>query len=194
MWTTHVHDSVRPGGVRVALRNGTDFAVYAEVMEAWRADEQFRSWFSAVLAGIPFRAFRWETPPVSTRTATQPFEFVALDSPGLLSPPDPEAFEEHFRDRPEPVVTFPNLGGDAIMVVPCPVGPTSAYAHLAAFVRGAPDTQRSALWRAVGDAMVARLGAKPVWLSTAGGGVSWLHVRLDDQPKYYGFEPYRHAK
>jgi hypothetical protein len=42
--------------------------------------------------------------------------------------------------------------------------------------------------------MVARLGAKPVWLSTAGGGVSWLHVRLDDQPKYYGFEPYRHAK
>ncbi|MGI9175867.1 MAG: DUF6940 family protein [Rhodothermales bacterium] len=24
-----------------------------------------------------------------------------------------------------------------------------------------------------------------MWLSTAGGGVSWLHVRLDSRPKYY---------
>ncbi|MFL6237620.1 MAG: DUF6940 family protein [Thermoanaerobaculia bacterium] len=29
--------------------------------------------------------------------------------------------------------------------------------------------------------------------STYGGGagVSWLHVRLDDRPKYYGYGPYR---
>ncbi len=33
----------------------------------------------------------------------------------------------------------------------------------------------------------------PVWLSTAGAGVSWLHVRLDDRPKYYGHGPYRTA-
>jgi hypothetical protein len=34
---------------------------------------------------------------------------------------------------------------------------------------------------------------KPVWLSTAGAGVSWLHVRLDDRPKYYGYRPYQEA-
>lgn len=39
--------------------------------------------------------------------------------------------------------------------------------------------------------MVARLGVRPVWLSTAGMGVSWLHVRLDARPKYYGFAAYR---
>lgn len=39
--------------------------------------------------------------------------------------------------------------------------------------------------------MHARLGAKPVWLSTAGAGVPWLHVRLDDHPKYYGYALYR---
>ena len=33
-------------------------------------------------------------------------------------------------------------------------------------------------------------GAMPTWLSTAGMGVSWLHVRLDSQPKYYGFAAY----
>jgi len=43
----------------------------------------------------------------------------------------------------------------------------------------------------VAEAMTRRIGVKPVWLSTAGAGVSWLHVRLDDRPKYYGFGPYR---
>ena len=45
----------------------------------------------------------------------------------------------------------------------------------------------------VGGAVQRRLGTKPVWLSTAGAGVSWLHVRLDDRPKYYGYAPYRQA-
>jgi hypothetical protein len=86
---------------------------------------------------------------------------------------------------------FPNLGRDAIMVVPCPLAASSAYGHLAAFVREAPDSQWHALWRSVGEAMARRVGARPMWLSTAGGGMSWLHVRLDDRPKYYGYEPYR---
>ena len=50
--------------------------------------------------------------------------------------------------------------------------------------------QQHALWQSVGEAMARRVGAKPVWLSTAGAGVSWLHVRLDDRPKYYGYVPY----
>jgi hypothetical protein len=84
-----------------------------------------------------------------------------------------------------------NLGGDAILIVPCPVAEPSAYGHLAAFVRLAPERQRQALWQSVGEAMARRVGARPVWLSTAGAGVSWLHVRLDDRPKYYGYGPYR---
>jgi hypothetical protein len=106
--------------------------------------------------------------------------------------PDPEAFAEHFRGASEAsVLAFPNLSGDALMVVPCPLAADSAYGHLAAFVREAPEAQRDALWLAVGEAMSRRMSAKPVWLSTAGAGVSWLHVRLDDRPKYYGHEPYR---
>jgi hypothetical protein len=51
--------------------------------------------------------------------------------------------------------------------------------------------QQRALWQSVGEAMSRRIGARPVWLSTAGAGVAWLHVRLDDRPKYYGYAPYR---
>ena len=67
----------------------------------------------------------------------------------------------------------------------------SVFAHLAAFVRGAPAQQRHVLWQRVADAMMRRLSGQPVWLSTAGAGVSWLHVRLDDRPKYYSFSEYR---
>ena len=165
---------------------------YAEVLNLWRDDATFRSMFIASLADAPFSAFRWETPPITASTADRPFEFVLLDSPGLARTPDPGAFSEHFgRAAKRGVVEFSNLGNDAIMVVPCPNALPSAYGHLAEFVRQAPELQRHALWQLVGAAMKRRLGTKPVWLSTAGGGVSWLHVRLDDRPKYYGYEPYR---
>ncbi len=194
MWTAKIDDTERAGTIRARLLHGSVAASYAQVVDAWRRDAEFCPWFNGVLAAAPFAAFRWETRPVSSATANDPFEFVLLDSPSLAREPDPEAFDEHFRAQPGPdVLAFPNLGGDAIMVVPRPVGPVSAYGHLAAFVRGAPETRRAALWRAVGDAMAGRLGQKVVWLSTAGAGVSWLHVRLDDRPKYYGHAPYRVA-
>ena len=88
-------------------------------------------------------------------------------------------------------MSFANLGRDAFLVVPCPTGRLSAYGHLAAFLRGAQEEQKHALWALVGKLMEQRGGSKSVWLSTAGAGVSWLHVRLDDRPKYYGYGPYR---
>jgi hypothetical protein len=136
---------------------------------------------------------RWETPGITAADMQQPFEFVLLDSPELLCRPNPGAFAEHFGSAKSKIAVFPNLGGDAVMVVPCPLDDLTDYGHLAAFVRQAPEEQLHALWQAVGEAMVKRIGAKRVWLSTAGAGVPWLHVRLDDRPKYYGFARYRHG-
>lgn len=31
----------------------------------------------------------------------------------------------------------------------------------------------------------------PIWLSTSGLGVYWLHMRLDRRPKYYTYEPFK---
>jgi hypothetical protein len=166
---------------------------FSEVLRCWQDDSAFREFFIGLLADCPFSAFRWETPPVTLATQDQAFEFVLLDSPELLTEPDVEAFAEHFGDTAgsDDVVSFPNLNRDAILVVPCPIGPRSAYGHVAAFVREAPDDQKHALWRLVGEAMQRRLGPATIWLSTAGAGVPWLHVRLDQRPKYYGHAPYR---
>jgi hypothetical protein len=169
---------------------------YSDVLRYWQDDEAFRSFFLSLLSDATFSAFRWETPPITVTTADREFEFVLLDAPGLDRAPDIQAFAEQFRlaTGEQRVVAFPNLGNDAILVVPCPSTPAAAYGHLAAFVRNAPATQKHELWRVVGATMQVRIGPKPIWLSTAGMGVSWLHVRLDSRPKYYGFTEYRRGE
>jgi hypothetical protein len=192
MWTSRSEALNEARGLRFFVDLDTNPATFVDVLLGWQDDAMFRSIFNALLANVPFSSFRWETPSVTRAMLTRPFEFVLLDSPGLARRPDPDAFAEHFSGSSKTdVIAFPNLGGDAILIVPCLMTVPSAYGHLAVFVREAPEPQRHALWRLVGEVMAQRVGAKPVWLSTAGAGVSWLHVRLDDRPKYYGFEPYR---
>jgi hypothetical protein len=160
----------------------------------WQRDLAFRAHFISILANAPFAAYKWETPPITTATADRDFEFVLLNSPALAQKPDVTAFSEQFRAAGgKSTVTFANLGKDATLVVPCPAGPADSYVHLGAFVRTAPSEQVHELWQAVGAAVESQISAKPIWLSTAGMGVSWLHVRLDTRPKYYGYEPYRDA-
>jgi hypothetical protein len=188
-------DSTDGGQTRYALLLRGRRATYGEVVAAWRRDESFRALFTGLLRDSRYRACYFETPAVCSSSVDRPFEFVLIGSDLLAGvDPEPEAFSEHFSDAlEEPVVTFPNLGGDAILVAPCPVGPPQSYPHLAAFVRDAPVYQQHALWRRVGEAVDAWIGETPdpVWVSTAGQGVFWLHVRLDSRPKYYNHAPYR---
>ena len=167
---------------------------YSDVVRAWQDDEKFRGFFLSLLADAPFQAFYWETPPVSAATFDQEFEFVLVDSSQLRDVrADPLTFASYFEssDVDDDIVTFWNLGKDALLVVPCPVGKDSAYAHLAEFTRNAPMVQQHAFWKHVGKAVRERLSERLLWLSTAGTGIFWLHVRLDSRPKYYTYDPYR---
>jgi hypothetical protein len=191
MWATRVDVLSDRRVRRVALLRDGGAASYAEVVEQWRTSPPFRVFFAALLAEPPYEAYFWETPPVTRATAARAFEFVLVDSQGLAAPvPEPSAFASHFTPS-QAVATFANLGGDALLVAPAPQGPSTAYAHLAAFARHAPTSQQHALWQAVGAAVTRRLSPAPLWLSTSGLGVAWLHVRLDEQPKYYTYAPYR---
>lgn len=177
-----------PGGVRLALGDLS----FSEVFDRWSLDPAFAAEFTQVLAGVPFGAFRFELPPLTADTLDRPFEWGCLDAPGLVRRADAVAFAGHFARSPvAAVVEFPNLSGDAVLVVPAPRGDPDAYTHLGAFVRKAPEGQAIEVWRAVASAMRRRLNSRPVWLNTAGAGVPWLHVRLDDAPKYYRHAAYR---
>jgi hypothetical protein len=191
MWTAQAETLLDGRGLRFTIELDSSPAIFASVISGWQDDEGFRSLFNALLVNAPFAAFRWETPPVTNATMSWPFECVLLDNPSLARASSPKAFAEHFGMAEKSVVTFPNLGGDALLIVPCPLAEWSAYGHLGAFVRQAPDEQRHALWQAVGAAMAQKVGVRPIWLSTAGEGVPWLHIRLDSRPKYYAYRPYR---
>lgn len=180
--------------IKFAIDFGSSPVSYADVLARWQDDSEFRRFFTGLLVDSPFSAYRWETPPITNTTANRPFEFVLLDSPYLAGRPDPAAFADYFAAAVAgEIVEFSNLGKDAIMIAPCPQYPKSDYGHLAVFLRNSSEAQQHSLWASVGGAMQRRLSSRPVWLSTAGGGVAWLHVRLDDRPKYYGYAPYRIA-
>ena len=195
MWEAKV-DTLSQECVRVRTLVGGRPLSYAETVELWTGDASFRAWFSHLLINASFEAYCWETPPVVRSNIDREFEFVLVDVPALCHfRANPRPFAEQFArcDPGSSVAAFSNLGGDAFLVAPVPMGATSAYSHLASFLRVAPREQSHALWQAVGAAVKEHVGDDPLWVSTAGLGVSWLHIRLDSHPKYYRFDPYRSA-
>lgn len=158
---------------------------WGQVAEDWQAAGG--ATLGAVIAGCPWPAVFWECPPTTAASREERFECVLAEAPGLAGVrADPRPFRGQL---PEPVNTFWNLGHDAALVAPAPPGD---WPHLAAFCRSAPVDLQQALWAHAGTALLAWWASTPdpVWLSTSGLGVAWLHLRLDQRPKYYTHERY----
>lgn len=164
---------------------------YQQVLDYWQNSAAFRTFFNGVLAGLEFEAYYWEVPPITETGLDQPFECVVVESEPLKRIiPDEGAFQDYFQGS-ESVVSFWNLGKDAKLVVPCPEASTAHYPHLAQFVRSDLASQQDQFWQRVGVEYAQAIGEAPRWLSTAGLGVSWLHLRIDSRPKYYRYGPYK---
>ncbi|KAI9026691.1 hypothetical protein DFJ74DRAFT_661650 [Hyaloraphidium curvatum] len=135
-----------------------------------------------------------ECRPTSRRNrGTDPFEFRvvrALDLSSAARRPDPSDFAEHIEGTREKFVPFANLGRDALLIAPSPpADPAARYGTLAGFLRTSPKEDALEIWKAVGSA-IEDCSADPLWVSTSGAGVPWLHVRLDSRPKYYKTREY----
>jgi hypothetical protein len=184
MWCLETQ-SLAPGIIGAAVRTDTARMTFSQVISLWRDDETFVGEWVAQLAAIPFDAYCLETPPLTRSTLARSFECVFVESPALARlEADSRPFQEHFR-KSGGSVAFPSLGKDALLVVPCPLSDSTYYTHLARFLRSAAKEEAYQLWRAVAQALEDRIADSHLWLSTAGLGVSWLHVRLDTRPKYY---------
>jgi len=179
---------------KLAIFAGNRALSFATVLDGWRTDARFRACFNQWVADAPFTACFWETPSVTRHSLDQVFECVLVDSPALAGvDADRSAFASYFDATSDTVTSFTNLGGDALLVAPCPQAAEQVYPHLAAFARNGPAAQQQALWQRVGECVAGRLSDRPLWVSTSGLGVYWLHVRLDSHPKYYTWRPYTQA-
>ena len=136
-----------PSGRKYRLYDGDAPLPFERFFQWLASDEAFADWFCCTLAEFESAAFYWELPPLTAATLDRDTEFVLIEAPMLARfPPEWAPFADHFRRAPgEDVIVFPNLGGDAILVVPCPQGPDENYPHLAAFLRGADKQQARAL-------------------------------------------------
>lgn len=183
-------------GQRCRIKHGQQCLSFREFFKLLETDGAFADWYIRELASCKFPAFYLEHPPLSSATFDQEAEFVLIDARLLAQvSAEPTPFESQFdRQQDKDIVAFPNLGGDALLIVPRPIGPLEAYPHLATFVRRAPRDQVRRLWQRTARAVRELLGPGPRWLSTAGLGVSWLHMRLDTRPKYYTHAPYRSVR
>lgn len=165
---------------------------YSDVIEGWRGDSEFIHYFSSLLKTSPYDAYFWETPPVCVNNLHRDFEYVEINSAVLNNAStDRTTFNEYFLQSYDGVAVFDNLGADAHLVVPCPENAQDDFPHLAAFMRNASDRQIELFWNSVARQVGEYLSESDMWVSTAGSGVAWLHLRLDSFPKYYAYHPYK---
>lgn len=190
MWTVKTSQREHTQALQMHCYKGSRALRFSDFIQALASEAGFRNKFMSALRALPFTAFRWETPPLIAERDDRLFECIVHDSPDLDRPANPSDFSAYFTSNAD-AVSFLNLGADALLVAPCPHSSSTNYAHLAAFQRSAPLQQQHGFWMAVAEAVLDRIGSKPLWLNTAGGGVDWLHMRLDDSPKYYRYSPWR---
>ena len=161
-----------------------------KVLDSWCQRDSRALSFINLLQQAPFAAYRWETPGIIKDRLSTAFEFVLVDAPEINVPANSAAFRDHFSPSKQ-TVTFRNLGRDALLVVPCPDSRETQFGHLSQFMQTANTGQILDLWCTVAEKMLQQVSSTPIWLSTAGGGVPWLHVRFDSKPKYYHHQPYK---
>lgn len=175
-------------GIKVIPHKEGKRITWREALYLFQHDESFVDEITRQIGFIDYSGVFWETPRVDL---DENFEFVVIDAPELSrTRADSTPFEDHMTGNGN-VASFPNIRGDAYLVVPLPRGNKDLYAHLTPFVRGAPREQILELFKVIGREASLRAESQNLWISTSGLGVSWLHVRLDSSPKYYSYRPYK---
>jgi hypothetical protein len=187
-------DEVR-NGVRYRILHEGEPLAFRKLFDLFATDSDFAGWYSRLLATADPEAYFWEHPALSSEAMDQATEFVLIDAPSLAArQADVETFRSHFANAGDnDIAVFDNIGGDALLLAPRPAAPIKSYAHLASFVRQGPDEQIRNLWKETARQMSRLVGREPLWLSTSGLGVAWLHVRFDRDPKYYQHTAYKSA-
>lgn len=129
------------------------------------------------------KPFIWRTSPYYTNSL---YSGEIIYEPKLDVEPNYKPFSSKFKKKYKYVVSFPNLSGDTILVVPIPKR-NKNFSSLYIFNKNASNTQKKIFWKKVAEiAIKEQKKHGKVWISTHGLGVAWLHVRISTSPKYYG--------
>lgn len=180
-------------GARCRFTRSGSALSFAEVIECWQSPKDVETYLNGIKK-LGFNQFYWEHPSLTTKTLDAPYECMVIGTTHFnRREVDTTSFSGHLH-KPEPVVVFDNLGRNARLVVPTLKSDPEHYKHMGAFTSFAPKDQVHCVFNSLGKSVLEEVNkGKPIWLSTAGLGVIWLHIRLDTVPKYYKTKTYKNA-
>jgi hypothetical protein len=94
----------------------------------------------------------------------------------LPKTPDEKPYRKYILEAGKKLSTdFKNLSGDTVLVIP-----VKPYSNIYQFAKNGSEREWLALFR-----RVVKNFKKGQYISTHGHGVSWLHIRIEDYPKYF---------
>lgn len=184
--------AINDEGARLRFEYDGKALSFREILDLWENSENAIQAYVSGIRNLGFTQFFWEHPAINSKTLDHTYEFMILKTEAFSSREiDKEAFGSKLSSEKQ-VEVFPNLGRNAMLVVPTIHSDEEHYKHLSIFMERAPTKQITELFEAIGKAMKTELKeGRPIWLSTAGLGVIWLHIRLDTTPKYYKTKTYK---
>lgn len=151
----------------------------------------------SILKSYP-RSFFWELPPVKPSLLDSSlFEMVLINNDSNNDEADNFPFYKQIISSKDTVNMFRNLSGDALLFIPAGKfvrEKSTNYANIYTFLKTAENKEAidffSKLFLNLRE-FFEKTSDKYTWISTSGLGVNWLHVRIEHDPKYYKYKPYK---
>jgi len=189
-------------------KNGKQLT-FQEVFDNWSDSHDFRTLFTEIIKNAHdehnFPGVFFESPPVQIKDVDSNYEFVLVKTGAFVSAKAERGFRD-FKDKIEDdscrdgeleACSFGNLSGDAKLVIPRGRDgerKQHKYTDIMNFILRGDPKEVDDFWKATGNACKERISDRPMWISTCGTAVDWLHLRLDSRPKYYSYRPYKIMK
>lgn len=182
---------------RVIDNNSVELT-YMQIFKLSKCDE-FCNNFINIFENIYFDFYFFEVKPIKYHCIhNESFEFVvSYPSVPFLGSADYSCFKEYgIVKNDNSIIHFHNKSGDCLLICPtynCNYEKKN-YAHIGLFMKSKNNEQKIQLIQTMLITYYNQLKETPnkfKWLSTHGLGVPWLHVRIDNSPKYIAFEEYR---
>ena len=180
--------------IRFAIHQANQNLSFREVFQKWQEEEAFIHFYQKSLLQFGFEAFFWEHPALTTELLEKDYECAVRKSKSLQKRMQDEAPFKEYLDQPQNYVEIPNRKKDSLLIIPTHLGDTVNHTHFGKFIQTVPAPQLVQLFQKIGFLALERIHTEtPLWLSTAGLGVSWLHIRFDQRPKYYKVQAFKKA-
>lgn len=168
-------------------RSDNTFLTWIEVIEGW-IDGSLSYLFSYDLLCHHLSACFLECNQISEN---DPFicSISYSEELSILKKADPKPFTSQLKTSKQ-FTSFINLSKDAVLVIPTKSSLNLelndiSYAHFSSFLRKCDEKTLNKFWAFVGTTVFDLIKKKNIFLSTSGLGVSFLHVRISEKPKYY---------